>query len=187
MFFSGLGGKIFGLIFSIVLLIGGLSGKYVLKGTNSSTALVVAAVGFIIYDLYAIATHERASASQKKIGEKHLLKEMYDAIVNDPGPQLLSREWEIPVELEMTGSKQYHLVLNGQPAANISTENPKTTIKTNWVKNALRIEQKNEQVAIFLFEVLENIEPGSGLTIYTSEGVIYCRAPLNSAYRTIRP
>ena len=55
----GLGGKIFGLIVSVVLIIGGLSGKLVLRGTNSSTALVVAGVIFLIIDIYQVVTHSK--------------------------------------------------------------------------------------------------------------------------------
>ena len=45
-------GNVMGLIISSLLIIGGLSGEAVLRGTNSSGALVVVGVGFLIYELY---------------------------------------------------------------------------------------------------------------------------------------
>ena len=50
----GLGGRIIGILVSIGLIIGGLSGTMVLRGTNSSTALVVAGVIFLIFDIVSL-------------------------------------------------------------------------------------------------------------------------------------
>ena len=47
-------GRIIGLLISIALIIMGLSGEYVLKGTESSTALVVVGVLFLIVDIIGI-------------------------------------------------------------------------------------------------------------------------------------
>ena len=47
-------GRIIGLMISIALIIMGLSGEYVLKGTESSTALVVVGVLFLIVDIIGI-------------------------------------------------------------------------------------------------------------------------------------
>ena len=47
-------GRIIGIIISIGLIIGGLSGGLVLRGTNSSTALVVAGFIFLAYDIFMI-------------------------------------------------------------------------------------------------------------------------------------
>ena len=64
---TSLGWKIFGLLISIGLIIGGLSGEMVLRGTESSGALVVAGVLFLIWDIYSIATHNRQN---KETGEE---------------------------------------------------------------------------------------------------------------------
>ena len=47
-------GRIIGIIISLVMIIGGFSGALVLKGTNSSTALVI--IGFLIlaYEIFRI-------------------------------------------------------------------------------------------------------------------------------------
>ena len=47
-------GRIIGLLISIALIIMGLSGQFVLKGTDSSIALVVAGVVFLIFDIIGI-------------------------------------------------------------------------------------------------------------------------------------
>ena len=49
------GGMIFSLLISVGLIIAGLSGNFVLRGTNSSTALVVAGIIFLIIDIVRIA------------------------------------------------------------------------------------------------------------------------------------
>lgn len=56
---KSMGWKIFGLFVSIFLILGGLSGQLVLRGTNSSEALVVVGFLFLIWDIYSIATHKK--------------------------------------------------------------------------------------------------------------------------------
>lgn len=43
--------QIIGIVISIGLIIAGLSGEFVLRGTNSSIALVFVGAGFLIYDI----------------------------------------------------------------------------------------------------------------------------------------
>jgi hypothetical protein len=47
-------GKIIGLLISIGLIIAGFSGEFVLRGTDSSTALIIAGVVFLIFDIVGI-------------------------------------------------------------------------------------------------------------------------------------
>lgn len=47
-------GRIIGLLISIGLLIAGLSGEFVLRGTDSSVALVIAGVVFLVFDIIGI-------------------------------------------------------------------------------------------------------------------------------------
>ena len=54
-----MGWKIFGLLVSIALIVGGLSGELVLRGTDSSSALVVVGFLFLIWDIISIATHKK--------------------------------------------------------------------------------------------------------------------------------
>ncbi|MCL2641110.1 MAG: hypothetical protein FWD53_09725 [Phycisphaerales bacterium] len=55
-----MGWKIFWLLLSVVLIVGGLTGKMTLIGTGSSTALVVFGVVCLIVDVCAIATHKQS-------------------------------------------------------------------------------------------------------------------------------
>lgn len=47
-------GRIIGLLISVGLIIAGLSGNFVLRGTDSSVALVIAGVVFLIFDIIGI-------------------------------------------------------------------------------------------------------------------------------------
>jgi hypothetical protein len=49
--------KIIQLLLSIGLIIGGLSGEFVLRGTESSELLVVAGFAWLAYDIYSIVDH----------------------------------------------------------------------------------------------------------------------------------
>lgn len=52
-------GRIIGLIISIALIIAGLSGSFVLKGTNSSMALVVFGVVLLVFDIIGISRYKK--------------------------------------------------------------------------------------------------------------------------------
>lgn len=56
-------GRIIGLIISLALIIAGLSGNFVLKGTNSSTALVVIGLIFLIIDIIGIVRANKNNES----------------------------------------------------------------------------------------------------------------------------
>ncbi len=56
-------GRIIGLIISLALIIAGLSGSFVLKGTNSSTALVVIGLIFLIIDIIGIVRASKNNES----------------------------------------------------------------------------------------------------------------------------
>ncbi len=52
---------IINLIISIGLIIGGLSGQLVLRGTNSSGLLIAVGVLYLIYDIYLIAKYKKSN------------------------------------------------------------------------------------------------------------------------------
>jgi len=64
--------KIIQLIFSIGLIIGGLSGNFVLRGTNSSAALVAFGVLWFIFDIIQIITYNKNADNEQL--KKRLLK-----------------------------------------------------------------------------------------------------------------
>ena len=50
---------VIGIIISLGLIIAGLSGEFVLKGTDSSVALIIAGGVFLIYDIYKIVKYKK--------------------------------------------------------------------------------------------------------------------------------
>ena len=64
---SGSGSNILSILFSIFLILGGLSGRYVLRGTNSSGALVVVGFLFLIWDI--VSARSRKAAEEKADAE----------------------------------------------------------------------------------------------------------------------
>ncbi|MDR0838383.1 MAG: zinc ribbon domain-containing protein [Oscillospiraceae bacterium] len=58
---GGLGGKILSLVVSLGMVIGGLSGKLVFRGTNSSGLLVVAGCLWLLYDIFTIVVYLKRS------------------------------------------------------------------------------------------------------------------------------
>lgn len=103
---NGTGGKIFGLVVSIALIIGGLSGELVLRGTDSSGALVAVGILFLIWDIYSLA---KGSSQGKKAEE---LMEKADALnatpLSLPATLVIARETSsfgrtIPYKLYLNG------------------------------------------------------------------------------------
>ena len=64
---SGSGSNALSILFSVFLILGGLSGRFVLRGTNSSAALVVAGFLFLIWDI--ISARSRKAAAEKADAE----------------------------------------------------------------------------------------------------------------------
>lgn len=52
-------GRIIGILVSIGLIVAGLSGEYVLKGTESSVALVVVGVLFLVWEIFGFMRDKR--------------------------------------------------------------------------------------------------------------------------------
>ena len=49
--------RVFQALFSVLMIIGGLSGQWVLRGTNSGPALAVFGALWLVYDIYSIVTY----------------------------------------------------------------------------------------------------------------------------------
>ena len=64
---SSYSGDVFGVLISIFLIIGGLSGRMVLRGTNSSPALVAAGFALLAWDIISIF---RKKSMLQKAGEE---------------------------------------------------------------------------------------------------------------------
>ena len=96
---SGYGSDVLQILFSLFLIIGGLSGRMVLRFTDSSPALVVAGCLFLVWDIVSIF---RKKAALEKDGEERYArsKRMYDQenAVKADGSAL---EASIPVRIAM--------------------------------------------------------------------------------------
>lgn len=62
---TGFGGEVLAILISIFLIIGALSGRLVLRGTNSSTALLVVAFGLLAWDVYNVIKKTSKISEQK--------------------------------------------------------------------------------------------------------------------------
>ena len=160
--------KIIGLIISIGLILGGLSGELVLRGTESSTALIVVGVLFLIWDLYALATHNR---NEQEIKTFSKLCETFAAKI-ETDTTTLSAERKIEIKLypeNLFKSEFYKLYLNGERVGMIDSEDKKFTLRTQRVRNVLCAVSENEIKTYFFFEV-ESINAETNNEIRITEG-----------------
>lgn len=58
-------GRIIGILISIIMIIGGLTGTLALRGTGSSTALVVVGVILLIIEIIMIAKEDKESGTEE--------------------------------------------------------------------------------------------------------------------------
>lgn len=54
-------GRVIGIIISLVMIIGGLTGVLELRGTGSSTALVILGIIFLVIEIILIAKNNKGS------------------------------------------------------------------------------------------------------------------------------
>lgn len=156
-----LGWKIFWLIGSIAVIIGGLSGEFVLRGTNNSEALVV--VGFISLaaNIISIATHGR---SKRKLKQRQAettanAEQFTEAVLAKPQSIDSQTQYQYDITLRplnMFKLEQYQLHLNGEQLGKISSGNRKCTISTSKVQNVLcAVNEKNGAKAYIFFEAVQ--------------------------------
>lgn len=62
--------KIFGLLVSVGLIVGGLSGEMVLRGTESSEALVIVGIVLLIIDIFSLATHNKSNRKRQEYEQR---------------------------------------------------------------------------------------------------------------------
>ena len=103
------GSDIFGVLLSIGLILGGLSGQFVLRGTQSSTALVVAGFVFLIIDFVGIKSKSNKLSKQKARLKK--LHQQEDEVLKD------SKQLENSVPVKVCYDKSQN-ILNFMPAVN---------------------------------------------------------------------
>jgi|GEM_PF-2540328 len=152
-----MGWKIFGLCVSIMLIIAGFSGDYVLRGTESSTALIVVGFAFLAWDIYSIATHgkdkKKKEAAATELSNRN--NEFYTKLMDENESEYLTETRNIDLYLltRLTNSSSYPIFLNGQSFGEISPKNRPVSLQTNRKKNSFLIEGKDGFKTYFFFEV----------------------------------
>lgn len=120
-----MGGHIFGIIVSLGLIFGGLSRQFVLRGTNSSTALVIFGVGFLIYDIFRLISYQKIKAEDEKILKK--IKESFPLEI--PCNISLTRDFSPPII-------GFPIFLNGIQVGKLKNKST-LSITTNYKKNVI--------------------------------------------------
>lgn len=82
---AGYSNDIFGILISVGLIFGGLSGRMVLRGTNSSPALVVAGFVFLVIDIVSMVKKKGAleKAEAERYARSGRLYELENAVKAD--------------------------------------------------------------------------------------------------------
>ena len=135
---KGLGWKIFGLLVSIFLIGGGLSGEMVLRGTDSSEALIVVGFLFLIWDIYAIVTHKKQQAEQQEIGSEPLL----DNLALQPAEQYANNLVQIEMNNYMDAPKASPLPPATQYGRESSPAQGKETVAYDSISPYFMLEHK---------------------------------------------
>lgn len=88
------GSRIIGILLSIGLIIAGLSGAFVLRGTNSSTALVVAGIIYLIWDIIgAIKDSKEKAEEEVPVGQPQAAASQFQGYAPQPTVERTEAEW----------------------------------------------------------------------------------------------
>jgi hypothetical protein len=188
-----MGWKIFGLFVSIFLIAGGASGHLVLRGTNSSQALMVVGVIFLIWDIYSIATHKRQKEkfeiAQKDAMEKN---EKFAAAIMEESDSL-DKEYQyklVPYPEKSFVHGKYQVYLNGEHIGQISEKEKNVMIKTRKVKNVLCVVDDNDKIGSKGYSFFKVIgEPAKGYFIMDIKNIknLYFIRPGKNGLEILRP
>ena len=82
---SGYSNDVFAIVVSVGLIFGGLSGRMVLRGTDSSPALVVAGFVFLAWDIFSIFRKKNAlqKAEQERYARSSRMYDLEKAVAKD--------------------------------------------------------------------------------------------------------
>jgi len=159
---KGLGWKIFGLLFSVALIFGGLSGEFVLRGTNSSTALVVAGILFLIWDIISIATHNK-SGKKKQEYEQLVADGLLESVPLDPPATI-----RVVRESSIVGAiVNYNVYLNHEFIGKLSN-GKNMDILTTVSHNIITVYDHNDMA--FSGEFTADLEPGGYAEVHVKAG-----------------
>ena len=99
---AGYGNDVIAILFSIFLIIGGASGNMVLRGTESSPALLVAGFVFLAWDIFSIFRKKTnlQKAEEERYARSSRMYEMENAVKRD------ERALSAPVNVRITCDKR---------------------------------------------------------------------------------
>jgi len=156
-------GKIIGLIACIFVGALGLSGEFVLLGTNSSVALVVAAGIFGVMNIIGLITHkdedgvEEATgqilAAEKQLYERKSLKfeqQIIDTLDSSPSLSVTHNITIVPAYV-LSENEVYAFALNGSPVGELSNNSSSLVITTDKIKNVISVADSNNANYLFCF------------------------------------
>ena len=174
---KGYGNDIFGILVSIFLIIGGLSGRLVLRGTDSSPALVIAGFIFLAWDIITLVKKRKqiekdeedrfALSSKMNQQEKTVQKDM--------------RQLSAPVRIRIVSEKSLAILdfgakLNGTSMSRDAKERT-STAETSRVRNIINFYNIDLTVAFDVTgtdmteAVFELFRDKNGIGITLPEGV----------------
>lgn len=87
------GSRIIGILLSIGLIIAGLSGAFVLRGTNSSTALVIAGIIYLIWDIIGAIKDSKAKEEDVPVGQPQAATSQFQGYAPQPQVERTEAEW----------------------------------------------------------------------------------------------
>ncbi len=147
------GRDIWGIIVSILLIFGGASGQFVLRGTNSSTGLVIAGIAFLVWDIFLIFIKQSdlKKAEEAYSARYNKMREEENAIMSDAGVLPMSVNVRIACNAELT---KLDLVprLNGSDMT-WNAEASAYTAQTSSMRNILTFKNLDLSAA---FEIAHN-------------------------------
>jgi len=178
---NSIGWKIFNLIVSIFFIIGGISGTMVLRGTNSSGALIVVGIIYLIWSLYSLITHKNADEQQRLQEEARIMpfEKMTDKILSE---EIISLPEERQIKIEFIPKnpaimERCYLFLNKESIGEVSTTDTQFILSVKQVKNVISVNDQDGRKTYFFFETTEVAGEEDGKITISQGGIISCEDP----------
>jgi len=131
------------ILWGALFVIGGLSGRLVLRGTNSSKALIFVGIGLIILGLFRVLSRNKNENIKTVEVDESLTREKLDS----PCSIIIKRKSNFVGALN-----SYTMYLNNQPIGKLKNGSIIES-ETNYKKNILSFSEMPKK---FYFEVLSN-------------------------------
>ncbi|MDR1800266.1 MAG: hypothetical protein LBQ95_00225 [Lachnospiraceae bacterium] len=185
-------GYILQIVISVGLIIGGLSGKLVFRGTNSSAALVVFGVVWLIIDIIRLIVYVNRT---KSVGASGTGGANDHSAEVQKGGEFIKRidsienlAYPMPITLSVVQGARaggpYMIVLNGAPVGNLETATPlkfEVTKKRNVIT---AVETTNNNLVPPWFFDIDNPQ-GDGILGMSPDYGIFTTNTVDSGIRNV--